>query len=252
MKRSPLRRIIVHHLLLLLWWCNVFHMCNWAEWDIFPSAESFTVIIFHYFFCFSALICHFSPSRSCQQTLWHRMTILWNSKWEISKATVHNLPHSEICRVLSGYFVFLSSVHKLWQRPRFRDNQAVAHWAHCFLHVNTVAEVTWWRSAQAGWLLCEKWARQTCVRVINEQVFGSVLSKWSHYWWPLGSLRVASISGDLQALAACCDSAGQQGTRRLGGVSAMAGLSWVPWTNDQGSSVAASVWPVCCCNFHFL
>lgn len=37
--------------------------------------------------------------------------------------------------------------------------------------------------------------------VINEQVFGSVLSKWSHYWWPRNSLRVARISDDFQAPA---------------------------------------------------
>lgn len=37
--------------------------------------------------------------------------------------------------------------------------------------------------------------------MINEQVFGSVLSKWSHYWWPQSSLCAASISDDFQAPA---------------------------------------------------
>lgn len=37
--------------------------------------------------------------------------------------------------------------------------------------------------------------------MINEQVFGLVLSKWSHYWWPQCSLCVASINDDFQAQA---------------------------------------------------
>lgn len=56
--------------------------------------------------------------------------------------------------------------------------------------------------------------------VINEQVFGSVLSKWSHYWWPQSSQCVASyqwwLPGPRCSKRGCCDSAGQRRRRTRG------------------------------------
>lgn len=82
--------------------------------------------------------------------------------------------------------------------------------------------------------------------VINEQVFVSALSKWSHYWWPRSSLSVARISDDFQAPAAvwrgllCCAAAGQGRTAASGlvcvfvggSLSGTAGWSRGSWNGD--------------------
>lgn len=78
--------------------------------------------------------------------------------------------------------------------------------------------------------------------VINEQVFRSVLSKWSHYWWPQSPPVCCQYQWWLPGATLqykgilCCDSGGQVRTRCLGEHTALS--TTVAWTADlkEGSS----------------
>lgn len=80
--------------------------------------------------------------------------------------------------------------------------------------------------------------------VINEQVFRSVLSKWSHYWWPQSPPVCCQYQWWLPGATLqykgtlCCDSGGQVRTRCLGEHTALS--TTVAWTDDlkEGSSPA--------------
>lgn len=106
----------------------------------------------------------------------------------------------------------------LWHRPSFCNKKTVMVQAWLCSHLHSAlcvfcaliyspkpSQSRRWPDQDLHWLpgsLVRNGPGWHVSAMMNEQVFGSVLSKWSHYWWPQSSLCVASIGDDFQASAA--------------------------------------------------
>lgn len=117
-----------------------------------------------------------------------------------------------------GFWIHNIHADTNWQLPWFRNKKPfmVQTWLCYYLYstlcVLCILIVSLKPSRSRRWPDQDlQWLAGSSVRngpgwhvsaMINEQVFGSVLSKWSHYWWPQSSLCVASISDDFQGPAA--------------------------------------------------
>lgn len=171
--------------------------------------------------------CHKKTNLSClnlllKKTFTHTVTqsdVFMGQVETVSAQTAcQMLLESVICWVQSRYFDLLPSMQTLWQHSGFcsKESVVVQAWLCNYLHlalcVFCVLIYSVKPSQSRRWPDRDlQWLARSSVRngpgwhvsaMINEQVFGLVLSKWSHYWWPQSSLCVASISDDFQAPAA--------------------------------------------------